>query len=99
MVAIDLLSSLPHVQTWSLETSRLDNEVRVPIQFPHHHLKMFQFHGYYGLPSDVELVKYIVENSVVLEKINVIMYASTRRDSVKQQLEALVPQNIKLAIY
>lgn len=37
--------------------------------FPHHHLKVFEFRGYVGHSNDLELLAYIVENCVLLDKI------------------------------
>ncbi|GFP93265.1 F-box/FBD/LRR-repeat protein at5g53840 [Phtheirospermum japonicum] len=46
-----------------------NRNVKNTIHSPHQHLKMVKFSGYYGRASDVELVMYLVDNCVVLEKI------------------------------
>lgn len=39
------------------------------IKSPHHHLKVMKYCGYYGMASDVQLVSYILENCVALQKL------------------------------
>ncbi|GFP93079.1 hypothetical protein PHJA_001452200 [Phtheirospermum japonicum] len=51
------------------ELLRTDRNIENAIHSPHHHLKVVKFLGYYGRASDVELVRYLVNNCVVLEKI------------------------------
>ncbi|XP_024969196.1 F-box/FBD/LRR-repeat protein At4g26340-like [Cynara cardunculus var. scolymus] len=45
---------------------------------PHEHLKRFEFVGYYGRISDLELVMYVVYNAVALQKILLDPRGSTR---------------------
>ncbi|CAH9091105.1 unnamed protein product [Cuscuta epithymum] len=44
-------------------------EVNKGTPFPHQHLKVFQYLGYYGRCSDMEVVMFIVENCVGLQQI------------------------------
>ncbi|GFP93081.1 fbd-associated F-box protein at3g52670, partial [Phtheirospermum japonicum] len=48
---------------------RTDRNVKNGIHSPHEHLKVVKFLSYYGRASDVELVRYLVDNCVVFEKI------------------------------
>ncbi|CAH9072555.1 unnamed protein product [Cuscuta europaea] len=44
-------------------------EVNKGTPFPHQHLKVFQYLGYYGRCSDMEVVMFILENCVGLQQI------------------------------
>ncbi|KAL6513775.1 hypothetical protein OROMI_034534 [Orobanche minor] len=56
-------------QSWC-EPVRANREIEKAImQFPHQHLNVVKFYGYYGSTSDVELVSYFLENCVALEEI------------------------------
>ncbi|GFP93090.1 F-box/LRR-repeat protein at3g03360 [Phtheirospermum japonicum] len=48
---------------------RTNRKVKNVVHSPHQHLKVVKFLGYYGRTSDVELVRYLVDNCVVLETI------------------------------
>lgn len=48
---------------------RFSREDKSFAQFLHEHLKVFKLGGYHGGSSDVELVTYIFNNCVLLEKI------------------------------
>ncbi|KAL7136308.1 hypothetical protein ABFS83_10G021100 [Erythranthe nasuta] len=103
------------LELWMDDPSRSHRKVKnTTSQLPHHHLKVFKFCGYYGRSSDVELVRYILKNSVVLEKIIIDPFEPILRDFelcgedleriqiargfAKQQLEARVPQRVELVI-
>ncbi|KAL7115645.1 hypothetical protein ACP275_04G195000 [Erythranthe tilingii] len=84
---------------------RKDREVKATISSPHHHLKLFKFGGYYGSPSDVELLSYVLGNCVVLEKIIIGRHSiwlpeleESARKTAKQQLPPLIPRHIELVI-
>ncbi|KAK3446230.1 hypothetical protein EUGRSUZ_A01965 [Eucalyptus grandis] len=36
---------------------------------PHQHLKEVEFHNYYGQPCELELVNYLIDNAIALEKL------------------------------
>ncbi|KAL7136253.1 hypothetical protein ABFS83_10G017500 [Erythranthe nasuta] len=95
---------------WSSLPS-IDIEVKDPIKIPHYHLKVFKFCGYYGRVSDAELLGYILENCVVLEKITVdpsdivetrarkrFDVKETARNNARQQLQPQVPRHVELVI-
>ncbi|GER36880.1 F-box family protein [Striga asiatica] len=58
-------------QRWLKADERSNNEIQKGLKhFPlHQHLNVFRFLGYYGCPSDVELVNYLLENCVALKEI------------------------------
>ncbi|EYU41907.1 hypothetical protein MIMGU_mgv1a0231981mg, partial [Erythranthe guttata] len=66
----------------------------------------FKFCGYYGRTNEVELVLYIVENCVVLEKLIIDPSGSSFEDELnmerkarknaKQQLAGQLPNHIEL---
>ncbi|KAK6120286.1 hypothetical protein DH2020_045977 [Rehmannia glutinosa] len=114
-----LITASPYLEEFVLKLiwrqfSRSDREVKSSIGFPHLHLKVFKFCGYYGRTSDVELVRYIVENCIVLEKMIIdprcqllgreprshdkLDEEQTARKYAKQQLEGELPQHIELVI-
>ncbi|CAA0806851.1 Unknown protein [Striga hermonthica] len=64
------LQDLELKQQWShVESSNREIQKGVK-QFPlHQHLNVFRFLGYYGCPSDLELVNYLLENCVALKEI------------------------------
>ncbi|EYU25320.1 hypothetical protein ABFS82_10G119500 [Erythranthe guttata] len=69
-----LIKASPYLQEFVLklrwlELSRSDREIGSSVRFPHEHLKVAKFCGYYGRSSDVEFVKYFIDNCVVLEKL------------------------------
>lgn len=47
----------------------LYGEVKDTVKFPHNHLKVLEFYGYAGHAEDLELLGYILENCVMLDKI------------------------------
>ncbi|KAK6120284.1 hypothetical protein DH2020_045975 [Rehmannia glutinosa] len=91
-----------------------DREFENTLSFPHQHLKMFKFCGYYGGTSDFELVRYILENCVALEKMIIDPHyqlwgrvplprdkldaEQTARKYAEQQLKGKLPQHIELVI-
>lgn len=78
------------------------------------HLKVVEFHGYYGRTTELELVNYFLENAVSLEHIVIdpsrpllrcrVKYEDDDevrehgRRCAKEQLGGLIPQHIKLEI-
>ncbi|KAL7095318.1 hypothetical protein ACP275_10G016400 [Erythranthe tilingii] len=82
--------------------------VKDEISFPHNHLKVFKFCGYYGRTNEVELVRYIVDNFVVLEKLIIDPSGSNfehklnmerkARKNAKQQLAGQLPNHIELIV-
>ncbi|KAL8039227.1 hypothetical protein ABFX02_10G021200 [Erythranthe guttata] len=69
-----LIRASPYLQEFVLklgwlEISRSDREVESNVRFPHEHLKVVNFCGYYGRSSDVEFVRYFIDNCVVLERL------------------------------
>ncbi|CAA0806852.1 Putative F-box protein [Striga hermonthica] len=70
------INASPNLQEFELKQNllkaeRSNREIQKGVkQFPlHQHLNVFQFLGYYGCPSDVELVNYLLENCVALKEI------------------------------
>ncbi|CAH9115434.1 unnamed protein product [Cuscuta epithymum] len=55
--------------TWGGRSSWASREVNKGTPFPHQHLKVFQYLGYYGRCSDMEVVMFILENCVGLQQI------------------------------
>ncbi|CAA0806853.1 F-box/LRR-repeat protein [Striga hermonthica] len=80
-------------QSW-FEAERSDREIQKGVkQFPlHQHLNVFRFSGYYGCPSDVELVNYLLESCVALREIIVDTQAP-----IHLAYEAVDPEELKLA--
>ncbi|KAL7095319.1 hypothetical protein ACP275_10G016500 [Erythranthe tilingii] len=82
--------------------------VKDEISFPHNHLKVFKFCGYYGRTNEVELVRYIVDNFVVLEKLIIDPSGSSFEDELsmerkarknaKKQLAGQLPNHIELIV-
>lgn len=91
-----------------------DGGVNDTINSPHEHLKVVMFSGYYGSASDLELVRYILENCIVLEKLIIDPSSSfcpgphalvdpldverTARKTAKQNLEGQIPQRVELVV-
>ncbi|KAL8048619.1 hypothetical protein ABFS82_07G076300 [Erythranthe guttata] len=115
-----LIRASPNLQEFVLRLTvwdylRSDEEVKNSIKFPHEHLKVVMFCGYCGRSSDAELVGYILDNCVALEKLVIdprypfflrgtpsdteLVEEQTSRDYAKQQLEAQVPQHIEFVIH
>ncbi|EYU41902.1 hypothetical protein MIMGU_mgv1a018408mg [Erythranthe guttata] len=75
--------------------------VKDEIVFPHNHLKVFKFCGYYGRTNEIELVRYIVDNCRVLDKLIIDPSGSiagddlnverNARKNTKQQLAGQLP--------
>ncbi|CAA0807437.1 F-box/FBD/LRR-repeat protein [Striga hermonthica] len=59
-----------YLQSW-FKPDMSNNEIQKGLKhFPlHQNLNVFRFLGYYGCPSDVELVNYLLENCVALKEI------------------------------
>ncbi|KAG5612580.1 hypothetical protein H5410_023861 [Solanum commersonii] len=92
---------------------RLKRECRKIVSCPLHHLKVIRLCRYFGRTCEFELVKYFLENAIVLEKIIIdprsqtvtpVLSLSTiekeqmSRNSSKLQLEGEVPSHIELVI-
>ncbi|XP_012827765.1 PREDICTED: uncharacterized protein LOC105949044 [Erythranthe guttata] len=105
-----LIRASPHLEEFVFQLNwylhpRKDREVKATISSPHHHLKLFKFGGYYGSPSDVELLSYVLGNCVVLEKIIIGTHSvclpeleESARKTAKQQLPPQIPRHIELVI-
>ncbi|XP_055835695.1 uncharacterized protein LOC129904179 [Solanum dulcamara] len=52
-----------------LKPKRSKRECRKVLSYPLHHLKVVRLYGYYGRTSELELVRYFLENAIALEKI------------------------------
>lgn len=48
---------------------RKQREFQKPSSAPLQHLKVVEIHGYYGRTSEDELIEYILENAMALERI------------------------------
>ncbi|VFQ98401.1 unnamed protein product [Cuscuta campestris] len=99
---------------WWSKLLRSKRECRKVISRPLHNLKLVRLLGYYGRTSELELVRYFLENAVALEKIIVdprnkidlpAVFLRTiesevqiGRDFAKLQLESEVPSHIELVI-
>ncbi|XP_009603961.1 F-box/LRR-repeat protein At3g26922-like isoform X2 [Nicotiana tomentosiformis] len=97
-----------------IEPMRSKRECRKAARCPLHHLKVLRLCGYYGRTSELELVRYFLENAIALEKIivdfgaqhvssvpltlNEIEEEQMARKSAKLQLEGEVPQHLELVI-
>ena len=88
-------------------TEVLRKKIRRVVTRPHEHLKLFQFLGYHSLVRDLELVMYIIDNMVSLEKIVVgsalpefdnSNWERYGRSDAKKQLEPVVPRDVELVI-
>ncbi|XP_018623283.1 F-box/LRR-repeat protein At3g26922-like isoform X2 [Nicotiana tomentosiformis] len=111
--AAPLLEEFELKLKWAKPT-RSKRKCRKAERFPLHHLKVLRLSGYYGRTSDVELVRYFLENAIALEKIIVdpraqdVYYVSFSLDKseeeqmarhfAKLQLEAEVPSHIQLLV-
>ncbi|XP_012831760.1 PREDICTED: F-box/LRR-repeat protein At3g58900-like [Erythranthe guttata] len=98
-----LIRASPYLQEFVLNLvrwghSKSDIGVKNIIKFSHHHLKVFKFCDYYGHANDIELVGYMLESCVVLEKIIFDFYYTLKHHNAKQQLKAQVPHHIELVI-
>ncbi|KAL7095322.1 hypothetical protein ACP275_10G016800 [Erythranthe tilingii] len=79
--------------------------VKDEIVFPHNH-KVFKFCGYYGRTNEIELVRYIVNNCLVLDKLIINPTGSgsdlnverNARKNAKQQLAGQLPNHIELIV-
>ncbi|KAL3733452.1 hypothetical protein ACJRO7_022902 [Eucalyptus globulus] len=81
---------------------------------PHRYLKEVEFHNYYGRPCDLELVIYLVDNAIALEKLVVspceeemvtvgseqkmLKKLKEPRERAWQQLKGKLPSKIDLVI-
>uniref|UniRef100_M1CJV3 Ubiquitin-protein ligase n=3 Tax=Solanum tuberosum TaxID=4113 RepID=M1CJV3_SOLTU len=97
-----------------IKPKRSKRECRKVASCPLHHLKVLKLYGYYGRTSELELVRYFLENAIVLEKIlvdplpldNFRIEGEPReskpvriaRKYAKLQLEREVPSHIELVI-
>ncbi|GER36894.1 F-box/RNI-like/FBD-like domains-containing protein [Striga asiatica] len=72
----NFITASPNLQEFELKqrwhkVERSNNEIQKELKHSplHQHLNVFRFLGYYGCPSDVELVNYLLENCVALKEI------------------------------
>ncbi|EYU38949.1 hypothetical protein MIMGU_mgv1a024102mg [Erythranthe guttata] len=105
-----LIRAFPNLQEFVLKLRvwdhlRSNEEVKNSIKCPHEHLKVVKFCGYYGRSSDAELVGYILDNCMALEKLVIdprypFFFRRTPSDTelVEEQLKAQVPQHIEFVI-
>lgn len=98
---------------WAKPT-RSKRKCRKAERCPLHHLKVLRLSGYYGRTSEVELVRYFLENAIALQKIIVdprpqhVYYVSFSLDKseeeqmarqfAKLQLEGEVPSHIEFLV-
>nr|XP_009803120.1 PREDICTED: uncharacterized protein LOC104248545 isoform X2 [Nicotiana sylvestris] len=86
---------------WAKPT-RSKRECRKAARCPLHHLKVLRLSGYYGRTSEVELVRYFLENAIALQKIIVdprpqhVYYVSFSLD--KSEEEQMARQFAKLQL-
>ncbi|KAL7111185.1 hypothetical protein ACP275_05G072300 [Erythranthe tilingii] len=73
--------------------------------FIHQQLKVFKFCGYCGVPNQVEVLKYVIEKCVALEKVIIEarydkLYSTEEsiKEQVVKRLKEQVPQQIELVI-
>ncbi|CAA0807403.1 Unknown protein [Striga hermonthica] len=95
----NFISASPNLQEfelkqWWFKVERSNNEIQKGLKhFPlHQHLNVFRFLGYYGCPSDVELVNYLLENCAALKEI----YVDTQT-SLRMAYEPPDPEQLELA--
>ncbi|KAG5610705.1 hypothetical protein H5410_021986 [Solanum commersonii] len=97
-----------------IKPKRSKRECRKVASCPLHHLKVLKLYGYYGRTSELELVRYFLENAIVLEKLlvdplpldNFRIEGEPReskpvriaRKYAKLQLEIEVPSHMELVI-
>ncbi|KAL9159224.1 hypothetical protein ABFS82_08G119900 [Erythranthe guttata] len=109
-----LIRASPYLEEFVLQFNwstlpREDRQIEGAVaNSPHHHLKIFKFCSYYGSANDVELLSYILENCIVLEKIIIdpdfvwfrdkLEVEETARLNVKQKLAPQVPRHIELVV-
>ncbi|KAL7108690.1 hypothetical protein ACP275_06G128000 [Erythranthe tilingii] len=68
------ISACPYLEEFVLKLcayvrKSLVGQIDKTKKFPHQHLKVVKFCGFYSRSSDVELVEYFIDNCVVLEKV------------------------------
>ncbi|CAI9111503.1 OLC1v1011738C4 [Oldenlandia corymbosa var. corymbosa] len=92
---------LRRAYSYGIESRALIRAPSLPLQ----HLKVFEVHGYQGRGLELELVKYFVENAMVLERLTVEpqvykgygctevarLKAKRQFEELKKQLEELIP--------
>nr|XP_016459320.1 PREDICTED: uncharacterized protein LOC107782894 isoform X2 [Nicotiana tabacum] len=99
--AAPLLEEFELKLKWAKPT-RSKRECRKAARCPLHHLKVLRLSGYYGRTSEVELVRYFLENAIALQKIIVdprpqhVYYVSFSLD--KSEEEQMARQFAKLQL-
>ncbi|KAL6973111.1 hypothetical protein U1Q18_027289 [Sarracenia purpurea var. burkii] len=105
-----ILISFSQLLSWKVkETQRIVETVG---PYPHQNLKLVEFVGFVGAAIDVEVVAYLLENAIALEKIVIdprVSHVSkihepewenrerVARDRAKQ-LESMLPVGVQLVI-
>ncbi|KAL7096149.1 hypothetical protein ACP275_10G065600 [Erythranthe tilingii] len=116
-----LIRASPYLQEFVLQNKRLEGCLRhrqvdydaaaINTRFQHEHLKVFRFCGYQFCSSNNALVRYVLKNCTVLEKIIIdpsVVFFYNRlsrleleknvRDVAKQHIEPQLPHRVELVI-
>ncbi|EYU25811.1 hypothetical protein ABFS82_10G078100 [Erythranthe guttata] len=116
-----LIRASPYLQELVLHNKRLEGRLKhrqgdydaaaINARFRHEHLKVFRFCGYQFCSSNNALVRYILKNCTVLEKIIIdpcviffynrssrVMLEKSARDVAKQHIEPQLPHGVELVI-
>ncbi|XP_027170532.1 F-box/FBD/LRR-repeat protein At3g51530-like [Coffea eugenioides] len=102
------------LESWWDDMVRGDRKLKKAASFPLQHLKVVELLGYYGHRSELELVEYFLENTIVLEKLIIDprgprnlkspkmrkekKQEKLARNCAKQQLRGLIPSHVEFSI-
>ncbi|KAL3513834.1 hypothetical protein ACH5RR_026551 [Cinchona calisaya] len=117
---VSLIRAAPNLEklviklNWVEEINRRRRKLKKAVNYPFHHLKVFELSGYYGRTCDLELIKYFVENAISLEKIIIdprkpcgferllmdweIKEHKVARAHAKERLKGLISSHVELVI-